>query len=109
MTDEQVTEPQEKKHKRFCSFCNRSNEDVGAMVEGLGDVYICGACVKLCRHVLLSEMRRGNPNVKEIEPEAEDLLDEMIDKINSYLNEANRKIVEARYLLTTLRKSNALT
>jgi len=105
MTDEQVTEPQEKEHKQFCSFCNKSNKDVGALVEGLGEVYICGECVKLCRNILISQKRQGNPNVKdiEIEPGAEDLL-EMMDEIDSYLKEANRQIANARAVLVRKRK-----
>ncbi|HEV3437988.1 MAG TPA: ClpX C4-type zinc finger protein, partial [Gemmata sp.] len=28
----------------YCSFCRRSHRDVGPLVEGPGDVYICGEC-----------------------------------------------------------------
>ena len=31
----------------FCSFCRKSYRDVGPLVEGPGDVYICGECVEL--------------------------------------------------------------
>ena len=32
----------------FCSFCRKSYRDVGPLVEGPGDCYICGECVELC-------------------------------------------------------------
>ena len=30
------------KKNAFCSFCRKSYRDVGPLVEGPGDVYICG-------------------------------------------------------------------
>ena len=32
------------KKNAFCSFCRKSYRDVGPLVEGPGDVYICGEC-----------------------------------------------------------------
>lgn len=32
----------------FCLFCCKSYCDVGFLVEGLGDVYICGECIEFC-------------------------------------------------------------
>ncbi len=36
------------KKNAFCSFCRKSYRDVGPLVEGPGDVYICGECIELC-------------------------------------------------------------
>lgn len=41
-----------------CSFCGKSQRDVGPMVEGPKDVYICKACVELCHNIIKQEMRR---------------------------------------------------
>src|ERR1700757_3338210 len=46
----------------FCSFCRKSYRDVGPLVEGPGDVYICGECIELCQSIIDQEKRRrGNP------------------------------------------------
>src|SRR5271166_4729928 len=46
----------------FCSFCRKSHRDVGPLVEGPGDVYICGECIELCQSIIDQEKRRrGNP------------------------------------------------
>src|SRR6188474_1836543 len=46
----------------YCSFCRRSHRDVGPLVEGPGDVYICGECVDLCNSIIDQERkRRGGP------------------------------------------------
>ena len=37
------------KKNAFCSFCRKSYRDVGPLVEGPGDVYICGECIELCQ------------------------------------------------------------
>src|SRR5438874_4375923 len=44
----------------FCSFCRKSYRDVGPLVEGPGDVYICGECVELCQSIIDQEKRRRN-------------------------------------------------
>lgn len=45
-----------------CSFCRKSYLDVGPIVEGPEDVYICGECIDLCQSILDQERRkRGNP------------------------------------------------
>ena len=36
----------------FCSFCGKSEHDVGAMMEGPGDVYICWPCVMQAKRVI---------------------------------------------------------
>ena len=46
------------KKNAFCSFCRKSYRDVGPLVEGPGDVYICGECIDLCQSILDQEQRR---------------------------------------------------
>lgn len=42
----------------YCSFCRKSYRDVGPLVEGPSDVYICGECVELCQSIIDQEKRR---------------------------------------------------
>src|ERR1700676_4242057 len=42
----------------FCSFCRKSYRDVGPLVEGPGDVYICGECIELCQSITNEKNRR---------------------------------------------------
>jgi ATP-dependent Clp protease ATP-binding subunit ClpX len=52
----------------YCSFCRKSYRDVGPLVEGPGDVYICAECVSLCQSILDQEKRRrglhGRPSAQ---------------------------------------------
>jgi len=50
------------KKNAFCSFCRKSYRDVGPLVEGPGDVYICGECIDLCQSILDQEQRRRGPS-----------------------------------------------
>jgi len=50
------------KKNAFCSFCRKSYRDVGPLVEGPGDVYICGECIDLCQSILEQEQRRRGSN-----------------------------------------------
>ena len=47
------------KKNAFCSFCRKSYRDVGPLVEGPGDVYICGECIELCQSILDQEKKGG--------------------------------------------------
>ena len=49
------------KKNAFCSFCRKSYRDVGPLVEGPGDVYICAECIDLCQSILEQEERRRGP------------------------------------------------
>jgi len=45
-----------------CSFCRKSYREVGPLVEGPDDVYVCGDCIELCQSILEQEKRRrGEP------------------------------------------------
>ncbi len=41
-----------------CSFCGKTSREVGPMVEGPNDVYICCNCVDLCQNIFKQERRR---------------------------------------------------
>ena len=41
-----------------CSFCGKTSREVGPMVEGPGDVYICSNCTDLCQNIFKQENRR---------------------------------------------------
>ncbi len=44
-----------------CSFCGRDQEGVGRLIAGPGSVYICDACVDLCREILEDEAGKPRP------------------------------------------------
>ncbi len=52
------------KKNAYCSFCRKSYKDVGPLVEGPGDVYICGECIDLCQSILEQEQRRRGTTKK---------------------------------------------
>ncbi|MEM1185075.1 MAG: ATP-dependent Clp protease ATP-binding subunit ClpX [Planctomycetota bacterium] len=41
-----------------CSFCGKTSREVGPMVEGPNEVYICSKCVDLCQNIFRQERRR---------------------------------------------------
>ncbi len=43
-----------------CSFCGKSSREVGPMVEGPNEVYVCAGCVELCQNIFRQEKRRVN-------------------------------------------------
>ncbi len=47
-----------------CSFCRKSYREVGPLVEGPEDVYICGECIELCSSILDQERRRRGASRK---------------------------------------------
>ena len=49
------------KKNAHCSFCRKNYREVGPLVEGPGDVYICGECIELCQSILEQEQRRRGP------------------------------------------------
>ena len=52
-----------------CSFCGKSSREVGPMVEGPNDVYICANCTDLCQNIFRQERRRvhsGRPSFDSI-------------------------------------------
>ena len=49
-----------RKKNHTCSFCNRTSEDAGPIVEGPNGVYICSNCVELCHNIIRQEKRRSS-------------------------------------------------
>ena len=49
------------KKNAHCSFCRKNYRDVGPLVEGPGDVYICNECIELCQSILDQEQKRRGP------------------------------------------------
>jgi ATP-dependent Clp protease ATP-binding subunit ClpX len=45
-----------------CSFCGKTSREVGPMVEGPSDVYICSNCTDLCQNIFKQERRRVSTN-----------------------------------------------
>jgi ATP-dependent Clp protease ATP-binding subunit ClpX len=41
-----------------CSFCGKSSREVGPMVEGPNDIYICTNCTELCQNIFRQEKRK---------------------------------------------------
>ena len=66
-----------------CSFCGKTSRDVGPMVEGPSDVYICSNCTELCQNIFKQEKRRvtsGQPLFTKIPAprEIKEFLDQYI-------------------------------
>ncbi|MFA6045424.1 MAG: ATP-dependent Clp protease ATP-binding subunit ClpX [Phycisphaerales bacterium] len=41
-----------------CSFCGKTSREVGPMVEGPNQVYVCSSCTDLCQNIFRQEKRR---------------------------------------------------
>mgnify|MGYP005838073579 CR=1 FL=1 len=41
-----------------CSFCGKTSREVGPMIEGPNDIYICSNCVDLCHNIIRQEKRK---------------------------------------------------
>jgi ATP-dependent Clp protease ATP-binding subunit ClpX len=46
------------KKNHTCSFCSRTSDDAGPIVEGPNGVYICSNCVELCHNIIKQEQRK---------------------------------------------------
>ena len=65
----------------YCSFCRRSHRDVGPLVEGPGDVYICGECIDLCQSIIEQERkRRGGGKAKDTNTPSPRTIKEKLDQ-----------------------------
>ncbi len=60
-----------KARNAYCSFCRKSYRDIGPLVEGPGDVYICGDCIELCQSIIDQEKRRRRQSVGSPAPSPE--------------------------------------
>lgn len=73
----------ENKKNAYCSFCRKNYRDVGPLVEGPGEVYICGDCIDLCQSILAQERKRrqgeGTPFARVPSPR------EIVAKLDDYV------------------------
>jgi len=51
----------------FCSFCKKSYRDVGPLVEGPENVFICGECIELCQTILTQEKKRRSGDDRNVD------------------------------------------
>ena len=79
---------QQAKKNAFCSFCRKSYRDVGPLVEGPGDVYICGECIELCSTIIDTENRRkdGDSNLFKDIPTPRDIVARMDEYVIAQSN-----------------------
>ena len=56
-----------------CSFCGKSRDEVGRLVEGPG-VYICDSCIQFCNSLLFEDEMLGNKPRHKKEPKKEFVL-----------------------------------
>ena len=47
-----------------CSFCGKNSSDVGPMVEGPDEVYICANCVELSQRIIRDEKRKAQRSTR---------------------------------------------
>jgi ATP-dependent Clp protease ATP-binding subunit ClpX len=78
-----------------CSFCRQPCTVVGTLVEGPGNVYICGECIPLCQSILEQEHGRRNRSRLLQGPSH---LREALDKVVSGHEEAKQALVQAASL-----------
>ena len=71
------------KKNAFCSFCRKSYRDVGPLVEGPNEVYICADCIELCQAILTQEKKKrsgaGAPFVRVPSPR------EIVQQLDDYV------------------------
>jgi len=49
-----------RRKQSVCSFCGKTHREVGPMVEGPKDAYICSNCVDLCHNIIQQERRKAS-------------------------------------------------
>jgi ATP-dependent Clp protease ATP-binding subunit ClpX len=76
----------------YCSFCRKRYTEVGPLVEGPGDVYICGECIELCQSVIDQERRRRKPVALPVGPEQ---IREKLDRLVSGQDEVKQALARA--------------
>jgi hypothetical protein len=82
---------------RHCSFCKKSEADVGRLVEGPqrdggAPAYICADCVELCAGMLEYEKQKESAGA-----DASDSLRAQIDEAVRNLSDQEFRIIELRY------------
>jgi ATP-dependent Clp protease ATP-binding subunit ClpX len=51
--------PMKRRRASTCNFCGKTHREVGPMVEGPNDAFICSNCVDLCHNIIRQEKRRS--------------------------------------------------
>src|SRR5262249_19129963 len=83
-----------------CSFCRKSYRDVGPLVEGPGNVYICGECTELCQSIINQEKgRRSRPVGGPLPETIPEVIRERLDQLVTGQDEVKETLV-----LATLRR-----
>lgn len=95
----------------YCSFCRKSYKEVGPLVEGPGDVYICGACIELCQAIIEQERQRRGLSAEGAAsvPTAEELRGSL-NRLVDGQDEAKEALVQAavRHLQPTEHRLQSL-
>jgi ATP-dependent Clp protease ATP-binding subunit ClpX len=78
-----------------CSFCRKNYRDVGPLVEGPGDVYICGECIELCQSIIDQEKRRRGQGRQRADLPPPEVVRAALDQIVTVEDEAKDALVEA--------------
>ena len=71
-----------KRGEEFCSFCNRSKEQVNRLIAGPESVFICDECVELCHEILeqeATETSGGTLSIQSLPPK------EIYRRLNQYV------------------------
>ncbi|MGB8645723.1 MAG: ATP-dependent Clp protease ATP-binding subunit ClpX [Anaerolineae bacterium] len=71
-----------KRGEEFCSFCNRSQDQVNRLIAGPDSVFICDECVELCREILEEDLSvpKGEPlSIRTLPPR------EIYRRLNQYV------------------------
>jgi ATP-dependent Clp protease ATP-binding subunit ClpX len=79
-----------------CSFCRKSYQDVGPLVEAEGEVYICGECVELCQSIIEQEKRRRSGSAAGAAPApTPEAIRGRLDQLVTGQDEAKEALVQA--------------
>jgi len=82
-----------KNRNAYCSFCRKSYRYVGPLVEGPGDVYICGECIELCQSIIEQEKRRRDPSKNRL-LEVDEIV-QQLDRVVGGLREDKQRLAAA--------------
>jgi RNA polymerase primary sigma factor len=100
----QDPERDEDQSSRRCSFCEKSEAEVGRLIEGpsgrsRSPVYICAACVVLCSDILEREKDKVEPSATNAAhvADAAATLSRQLDRAIKNLDDLEFRIIELRY------------
>jgi len=76
-----MTKYNDKNNQLVCSFCGKAQDQVGKLVAGPNNVYICDECIELCRDIIAEDeltMPEGNFETLPKPRELKAMLDEYV-------------------------------